>query len=135
MSKAVESIWYIKCNNSSCPRAVKSPINSIRHNCQKICSWQRKPKTILEIRKNGHTSQLTRNSIIYKSFKDFTNHRKKTNRVVVFSSRPLPIILKYRDHQWDLPAICVLSSIFRIYILLLIRKHYFIHLCCFFRNC
>ena len=25
-------------------------------------------------------------------------HRKKTNRVVVFSCRPFPDILKYRDH-------------------------------------
>ena len=34
--------------------------------------------------------------IIHKFFKDFTNHRKKTNRAVVFSSRPFPNILKYR---------------------------------------
>ena len=38
-------------------------------------------------------------------FKDFTNHRKKSNRIVVFSSRPFPSILKYWDHQWDLPKI------------------------------
>ena len=31
--------------------------------------------------------------IIYKFFKDFTNHRKKTNRVVVFSSKPFLDIL------------------------------------------
>ena len=36
---------------------------------------------------------MNNNSIIYKFFKDFTNHRKKTNRVVVFSSRPFPNIL------------------------------------------
>ena len=36
------------------------------------------------------------NPIIYKFFKDFTNHRKKTNRAVVFSSRPFPNI-KYRN--------------------------------------
>ena len=30
------------------------------------------------------------NSIIDKFFKDFTNHRKKTNRAVVFSCRPFP---------------------------------------------
>ena len=45
------------------------------------------------------------NPIIYKFFKDLTNQRKKTNRVVVFSSRPFSNILKYRDHQWDLPKI------------------------------
>ena len=35
----------------------------------------------------------------YKFFKDFTNHRKKTNRVVVFSRRPFPNLLKYMDYQ------------------------------------
>ena len=40
----------------------------------------------------------TNNPIIYKLFKDFTNHRKKTNRAVVFSCRPFSNILKYRDH-------------------------------------
>ena len=39
--------------------------------------------------------------IIYRFFKDFTNHRKKTKKVVAFSCRPFPNILKYRDHQWD----------------------------------
>ena len=42
---------------------------------------------------------MINNPIIYKLFKYFTNHRKKTNRVVVFSSRPFPNILKYRDHR------------------------------------
>ena len=50
----------------------------------------RRPKTILEIRKKG---------------KDFTNPRKKTNRMVVFSSRPSPTFFKYREHQWDLSTI------------------------------
>ena len=36
---------------------------------------------------------MNNNPIIYKFFKDFTNHRKKTNRVVVFSSGPFPNIL------------------------------------------
>ena len=41
---------------------------------------------------------LISNPIIYKFFKGFTNHRKKTNRAVVFSCIPFPNILKYRDH-------------------------------------
>ena len=45
------------------------------------------------------------NPIIYKFFKDFTNHKKKTNRVVLFSCRPFLNIFKYRDHQWNLPTI------------------------------
>ena len=43
--------------------------------------------------------------LIFKFIKDLTNYRKKTNRVVVFSSRPFSNILKYRDHQYDLPTI------------------------------
>ena len=39
---------------------------------------------------------MINNPIIYKFLKDFTNHRKKTNRLVVFSRRPLSNILKYR---------------------------------------
>ena len=36
---------------------------------------------------------------IYNFFKDVTNYRKKTKMVIVFSIRPFPNILKYRDHQ------------------------------------
>ena len=35
---------------------------------------------------------MINNLIIYKFFKDFTNRRKKTNRAVVFTSRPFPNI-------------------------------------------
>ena len=38
-------------------------------------------------------------------FTSFNNHRKNTNRVVVFSSRPFSNIFKYRDHWWNLPTI------------------------------
>ena len=45
--------------------------------------------------KNPTFLQVINNFIIYKLFKDFSNHRKKTNRVVVvFSCRPFPNILK-----------------------------------------
>ena len=48
---------------------------------------------------------MINNSIIYKFFKDFTNDRNRTNRVVVFRCRPFPNILKDWDHQWNLPRI------------------------------
>ena len=48
----VKSLKYIKCYSSSSPRLIKSPSNSTRYNCQKIWSWSRRPKTILETRKN-----------------------------------------------------------------------------------
>ena len=98
MSSPAKSFGCIISYSLGSPRLVKSPNNSIRYNCQdKILS-----DLITEIRK--HTGKYTRKHTgtktikeIRKNVKDFTNHRKKTNhRVVVF--RPLPNILKYRDH-------------------------------------
>ena len=43
--------------------------------------------------------------IIYKFFKEFVNHKKKTNRVVVFSCRCNPNILKYCQHRLNVPKI------------------------------
>ena len=94
----VKSLGYIKYYSSSRPRHVRRPSDSIRYNCMKICSWLRRPKTILDIK-------MINNPIIYKFYKDFTNHRKKTSRAVVFSCRPYPNIFKYRDHQWKLATI------------------------------
>ena len=103
MSNSVESFGYINCYSSSSPTPVKYPSNSIRCNCQKIWSWSR-PKSILEIRKKAIFLQVVNNPIIYKIFKDLTNHREQTNWAIVFSSRTSPNIFKYRDHQWDLPT-------------------------------
>ena len=58
----------------------------------------------MEIRKKVTFLYIINNLIIYKFFKHFTNHRMKTNRAVVFSCRPFPNILKYRDHWWELPT-------------------------------
>ena len=44
MLNPVESLGYIKCYSLNSPRPIKSPINSITYNCQKICSWSRRPK-------------------------------------------------------------------------------------------
>ena len=38
---------------------------------------------------------MIKNLIINKFFKHFINHRKKTNRAIVFRSRPFPNILQY----------------------------------------
>ena len=50
MLNLVKSLGYIKCHSSNNPRTVKSPSNSIRYNCEKICSSSRRPQSILEIR-------------------------------------------------------------------------------------
>ena len=49
MPNSVKSLGYIKCCSLSSLRPVKTPSNSIRNNCQKICSWSTRPKIILEI--------------------------------------------------------------------------------------
>ena len=49
----------------------------------------RRPEIILKIKKKEMASK----PIIYRGLIDFINHRKKTNRVAVLSSRPLPIFL------------------------------------------
>ena len=48
-NNSVKSLGYIKCCSLSSLRPVKTPSNSIRNNCQKICSWSTRPKIILEI--------------------------------------------------------------------------------------
>ena len=53
---SVKSLGYIKYSSNS-PRPVTSFSNFIRYNFQKICSWSRRPKTILEIRKRSHFSR------------------------------------------------------------------------------
>ena len=51
----------------------------------------------MEIRKEPRFLEVICKPIIYKFFKNFTNHRENANRVVVFGSRPLPNILKYKE--------------------------------------
>ena len=53
MPNLVKSLGYIKCHSLSSPRPIKSP-NSFRYNCEKICTWSGRPKTMLEIRKSKY---------------------------------------------------------------------------------
>ena len=75
MSHPVESLGYIMGHSSSSPKPIKSPRNSIRYNCQKIC-WSRKPETIMEIKTEAKFLEVINKLFVYKFFKDFTNHRK-----------------------------------------------------------
>ena len=49
--------------------------------------------------KVGHISLSNQQSYYLQVLQDFTNHRKKTNRAVVFSCKHFPNILKCKDHQ------------------------------------
>ena len=98
-----KSLGYVKCYSSSSWRPVKIPSNLSDTTVRKSAvDWENlKPYWKSE---KGHIS-LDDQQSYFKFFKDFTNHRKKTNRVVVLSSRPFPNILKDRDHQRNLPTI------------------------------
>ena len=100
MLNSVKSLRFIKRCSSSSPKPIKSPSNSIRCNCQKICSWSRRPETILETRKNTTFFKMINKFIIFKNFKNFTNHGKKTNRKIDFSHRPFPNIFRHNNHRW-----------------------------------
>ena len=100
MPKSAKNLVYITWCRSRSPRPVKSPSNSIRYNRQKICSWSRRPKAILEIKKRPHFYRWP--TILFSSFPTafLTTERRLTGWYRLF-----PNILKYRDHQWDLQAI------------------------------
>ena len=100
----VESLGYVKCYNLSSPRAIENSVilseitvrrSVVDQEVQKPY-WQSEQKTtFLEV--------INRN--IYRLFKDFTNNRRKTNRVIVLSCRYLTGILKHKNDTWNLPAI------------------------------
>ena len=54
---------------------------------------------------------MINNPIIYKFFKDFSNHRKKTNRAVVFSSRPLDQDIVWESNDVKLLAVTMDNSL------------------------
>ena len=91
---SVKSLGYIKGYSSGSLRSIKSPSNPIRYNYQKICSRWRSPKTILEIKTMATFLSMWSTSLSFSSFSDFTKHRKKTNKAVVFSTRSCPKILE-----------------------------------------
>ena len=105
MPNPAKSLGYIKCHSSSSPRPVKSSSNSIRYNCDKICSWSRRPKTMLEIRKKTYFSRWS-TILLFTSFSKtlLTTERRLTGRwfLALYLS---PNILKCWDHWWNVPTI------------------------------
>ena len=99
-----KALYISNATSRISPHPLKNPTNSIRQNCQKICSRLRS-ETILEIKKGTTFLEVINKPIIYKFSKDFTNQRKKTNWAVILSCSPLPNILKYRGYRWNLPTI------------------------------
>ena len=77
-------------------RPIELPSNSIRYGYQKIYSSLRRSKTILEVRKKATLLYVIKMPIIDKFFKDFINHRKKTNRAVFLAVNLSLNILKQK---------------------------------------
>ena len=79
--------WYDLCRESNLGLLVWKHARAypLCHSCI---------KTILEIIKMVTFLYATNNPIVYKFFKDFTNHRNKTIRPVILSCRPFPNILQ-----------------------------------------
>ena len=105
MLNPVKSLGYIRCYSSSSPRPLKAlTILSDTTVRTSAVDWEDlKPYWKSEIRL-GSSSWST--ILLFPSFfNDLPNHRKETNRVRVFSRRPFPNSLKYRDHQWDLDGV------------------------------
>ena len=82
MPNPVQSLRYIKFHSLSSLRLIKSPRNSMKCNWKKICSWSRRPKTILEMRKKAWLIEVISKSIVNRFLKDFTNLWKKSKRVL-----------------------------------------------------
>ena len=76
-------------------KLLRCPSNSNCHSCQKICSWKRRHKTKLEIKRLLFSSWSTN------QFTSFSQTLLTTER----KQRSLPNILKHWVHIWNIPQI------------------------------
>ena len=99
----VKSLGYIKHYGLTSSRPVKSPSNSIWYNCQKICSWLKRPKPYWKSEKRLQFSRQSI-SLLFTSFSNIllTMKRRLTGQQFLAVN---PNILEYRDHQQDLATI------------------------------
>ena len=98
--KSIESLGYIKCHSSSCPKTIKDPSHTIKYNCQNISSWTRKLETILEIRKKATFLKVI-NSQLFISFSKIllTTERRLTEQQ--FLVVDLSSLLLLNICSWD----------------------------------
>ena len=102
MPNPVKSLGYIKCDSSS--RLLK-PLAILSDSTIRSSVDREDLKPYRKSEEKATFLQVKNHPIISTFFKDFTNHRKKTNRALVFSCRPFPNILKYRDYRRNLLTI------------------------------
>ena len=102
MSNPVKSLRHIMSYSSSSTRPVKTlSILSDTTVRRFTVDWENL-KPYWKSQERAHFSwrsgTLLFTTFIFHFLQDFTKHKKETNRVVFFSCRPLPNILKYRNH-------------------------------------
>ena len=88
MWNPVRSLGYIKCCGSCSPRPVRSPCNSTWYNFWKTCSYQ----DVKPYWKSGKRPNFFRGSTVVLFHQHYYHHQ--INRVVDFSQRPFPNMLK-----------------------------------------
>ena len=96
-SNPVKNLAYIKCYHLSVPPELLKALVFLSDTTSRRSAVNRED---LKLHWKSEKSQISlggQNAIIYKFLKDFTNHRKKTIRVKMFTCRPFSNILKYRD--------------------------------------
>ena len=82
MQNSVKSLGHIKCYSSSGPRPDKSLFSSIRYYCQKICSWSRRSKTILDIKLRPYFSRGSTNLLFTGLLFTLKGGLKNTNKLM-----------------------------------------------------
>ena len=92
MPNPVKSLEYMQSHSSDSPRPVKSPSNSVDTTVRRYAVDRE------DLKPHNWKSEKRPHFSRWSTILLFTSHRKKTNRAVVFSFRPFPNILKYRDH-------------------------------------
>ena len=79
------------------PDLIRALNNFIWCNCRRIISWSRISETILEIRKKATFILVIKKLIIHKLFKDFTNHRKKMQTMLLYQMQKVTPLGHYID--------------------------------------
>ena len=101
MSNPVKSLGYTKCYSSSSPGLLIALAIPSDATARRSTVDREDIKPYWKLEKRPPFSRWS-TILLFISFWKTSNHRKKTNRVVVFRCRPFINILKYRDHQWNL---------------------------------
>ena len=82
-------VWHMQCYSLRRTTNVKIPGDSLRYNCQKICSRMRRFKSVLKIRKNKSYFSWWSTRLLFLVSRNFTSYRKRIYRPIVSGHKPL----------------------------------------------